>query len=143
MHRLFNHLRSVRRGASAVEFAIVAPLFMLVLAGIIEFGQAFRVQHAISAAARRGTRLAVIDDSTSSTVQSRIQSDCTRSLGVSATDVTVQILVNGVAGQVENAQTGDELSVKVSIPFSKVGVGFYANLFKDKTLSATCIMEHE
>ena len=44
------------RGASAVEFALVAPLLILLVLGIAEFGRAFQVQGTLSAAAREGVR---------------------------------------------------------------------------------------
>jgi Flp pilus assembly protein TadG len=50
--------RSLRgeRGASAVEFALIVPLLILLVLGIAEFGHAFQVQGTLSAAAREGVR---------------------------------------------------------------------------------------
>ncbi|MGV3486135.1 MAG: TadE/TadG family type IV pilus assembly protein [Planctomycetaceae bacterium] len=49
-HRSARDLRSPvkRRAAAAVEFALVAPFLLLLLAGIIEFGQSFFIQHSPS-----------------------------------------------------------------------------------------------
>jgi Flp pilus assembly protein TadG len=44
------------RGAAMVEFAIVLPVLMLILVGIIEFGRAYNAQVSIQAAAREGAR---------------------------------------------------------------------------------------
>ncbi len=44
------------RGAAAVEFALVAPVLLLLLFGIIEFSKAFHNQANLSAAAREGAR---------------------------------------------------------------------------------------
>jgi Flp pilus assembly protein TadG len=44
------------RGASAVEFAFIVPLLVLLVLGITEFGRAFQVQSTLSAAAREGVR---------------------------------------------------------------------------------------
>src|SRR3954453_1805448 len=44
------------RGASAVEFALIVPLLVLLVLGIAEFGHAFQVQGTLSAAAREGVR---------------------------------------------------------------------------------------
>lgn len=136
--------RADRRGAAAVEFAVVAPLFFLLLAGIIEFGQAFHIEHALSSAARRGARSAILEGATNGAIESKIRTDCVEALGVVDADVTVAIKVNGGTG-VTLGQTiqGDEISVAVSIPFSKAGVGFYANTFGNSVLSSTCIMESE
>jgi Flp pilus assembly protein TadG len=44
------------RGASAVEFAFIVPLLILLVLGIAEFGHTFQVQGTLSAAAREGVR---------------------------------------------------------------------------------------
>lgn len=44
------------RGASAVEFAFIVPLLIVLVLGIVEFGHAFQVQGTLSAAAREGVR---------------------------------------------------------------------------------------
>jgi Flp pilus assembly protein TadG len=48
------------RGATVVEFAMVLPMFLLLLFGIIEFGRYFFVQHTLQFATREGTRLALV-----------------------------------------------------------------------------------
>ena len=44
------------RGATAVEFAFIVPLLIVLVLGIVEFGHAFQVQGTLSAAAREGVR---------------------------------------------------------------------------------------
>lgn len=48
------------RGAVAVEMAIVLPLLLVILIGIIEFGRVLNVQVSLSQAAREGARYAAI-----------------------------------------------------------------------------------
>ncbi len=136
--------RARRAGAAAVEFAIVAPIFLLLLAGMIEFGQAFRVEHALSNAARRGARAAIVEGASGSQVIQKVKTHCTQTMGVDEEDVTVAIAVNGDAGgDLGGAQPQDEISITVSVPFSKVGVGFYSHFFSNAVLSATNTLEHE
>lgn len=52
--------RCSERGSTLVEFAIGATLFLTVMFGVIEFGRALWVHNALSDAARRGTRYAVV-----------------------------------------------------------------------------------
>jgi Flp pilus assembly protein TadG len=52
--------RAGESGASAVEFAIVLPLLLLILFGIIEFGLAFNRIQALEAASREAGRLASV-----------------------------------------------------------------------------------
>ena len=54
-----------QRGASAVEFALIVPLLIVLVLGIAEFGRAFQVQGTLSAAAREGARaMALQNDQT-------------------------------------------------------------------------------
>lgn len=50
------------RGQALAEFALVLPLLLLLIAGIIEFGRAWNIQQAVTDASREGARLAVISD---------------------------------------------------------------------------------
>jgi hypothetical protein len=50
-----------RKGAVAVEFAIVAPVLVAILLGMIEFGRAFEMQNLLEVAAREGARFASMD----------------------------------------------------------------------------------
>ena len=49
-----------QRGATLVEFAIGATVFLTVMFAVIEFGRALWVHNALSDAARRGARYAVV-----------------------------------------------------------------------------------
>lgn len=54
-------LRRVRwddRGVAAVEAAIITPIFLLLVVGILEFGLVFKDQLAVTSAARSGARIA-------------------------------------------------------------------------------------
>lgn len=51
------------RGVAAVEFAIILPLLMMLVFGIVEFGRAYQARLAVTHAAREGVRvLAVTED---------------------------------------------------------------------------------
>jgi Flp pilus assembly protein TadG len=56
---------SRERGAVAVEFALVLPIFLLLVLGIFEFGRAFNIQVSLSEAAREAARYAAIHQSDS------------------------------------------------------------------------------
>lgn len=47
-------------GAAAVEFALVVPVLLLLLLGIIEFGRVFNAQMQVTAAAREAVRVMAI-----------------------------------------------------------------------------------
>ncbi|AOT02065.1 TadE/TadG family type IV pilus assembly protein [Arthrobacter sp. U41] len=48
------------RGAVAVEFALLAPVLIMLLLGIVEFGRAYNTQISLSSAAREGVRVMAI-----------------------------------------------------------------------------------
>ena len=60
--------KSQRLGAAAVEFAIVAPLFFMLVFGCIEFGRALMVQQILTNASRVGAREAITLNATESEV---------------------------------------------------------------------------
>ncbi|BCW55413.1 hypothetical protein StoSoilB19_27870 [Arthrobacter sp. StoSoilB19] len=54
--------RSSERGAAAVEFAIVVPVLVMLLLGIMEFSRAYNAQASLSAAARESVRVMAISN---------------------------------------------------------------------------------
>ena len=50
------------RGATAVEFAFIVPLLIVLVLGIAEFGRAFQVSGTLSAAAREGVRVMALQN---------------------------------------------------------------------------------
>ena len=59
------------RGSVAVEFALLLPVLLLLVFGIIDFGRAINDQITLTQAAREGVRLAALGQS-AATVQSRV-----------------------------------------------------------------------
>jgi hypothetical protein len=54
--------RRGERGQALAEFALVLPLILFFIAGIVEFGRAWNIKQAITDAAREGARYAVVQD---------------------------------------------------------------------------------
>jgi len=48
------------RGQSLVEFALILPLFLVIVFGIVDFGMAFHSYITVTNAAREGARLGVV-----------------------------------------------------------------------------------
>jgi hypothetical protein len=51
-----------RAGQALVEFAIVVPILLLILLGIVDFARAWNVYEVLTDAAREGTREVVVDN---------------------------------------------------------------------------------
>ena len=54
----FRHRPTRRRGAAAVEFALVLPVLVILMVGLWEAGRIIQVQQILSNAAREGARVA-------------------------------------------------------------------------------------
>ena len=62
-----------RRGVAVVEMAVVLPLLLALLFGIIEFGWVFMIRQTVVNAAREGCRVAVLRTSTNDDVGDRVR----------------------------------------------------------------------
>lgn len=81
--------KRVERGASLVEFALVLPLLMLFLFGIVQFGIAYDMKQSINSAAREGARAAAIPDNDFAHIEAVTRS----SFDGIADDATVTVVV--------------------------------------------------
>lgn len=132
-----------RRGAAMVEMALVLPVFLLVLMGMIEFGRAIMVGQLVTNAAREGARMAILDGSTNSSVSASIKSFLTTAAGVGDGDITVTITVDGVAnGSLASAESKDLVEVNVGIPFQKVSY-LPPTFLQGTQLTGMSAMRHE
>jgi Flp pilus assembly protein TadG len=52
------------KGQALVEFALLLPLVMLILIGIVEFGRAWQAKQTLTDVAREGARLSVVGNKT-------------------------------------------------------------------------------
>jgi Flp pilus assembly protein TadG len=66
-----NRLKS-QRGAELIEFALIFPLLLLVLLGMIDFGFLFQRYEVLTNATREGARLATLPGYTADDVKSRV-----------------------------------------------------------------------
>lgn len=124
-----------RRGASAVEFAIVAPLFFMLVFGCIEFGRALMVQQILTNASRVGAREAITLNATESEV---ISVATTYANNTSVNGVNVSVTPNP-----STADPGDMVSVTVAVPFSNVSWIPAPWFMGGTSLTATSVMRKE
>jgi Flp pilus assembly protein TadG len=130
--------RRNRQGAAAVEFAIVAPLFFLLVFGMLEFGRAIMVQQVLTNAAREGARIAVLDspnpthDQVVNTVTSYMQNS-----GISGINVTMN------PNEPTTASYGQLVTVTVNVPFNSVSWLPAPWFLGGATLTASAVMRRE
>jgi Flp pilus assembly protein TadG len=79
--------RASERGAVAVEFAIVAPLLVMLLLGIMEFSRVYNAQASLSAAAREGVRVMAITGKTADATNAAKSAAASLKPGLQGTDM--------------------------------------------------------
>lgn len=57
---ILSRLRKRNEGQALVEFALIAPIFILLVLGVVEFGRAWNVKQTLTDAVREGCRTAVV-----------------------------------------------------------------------------------
>ncbi len=123
-----------RRGAAIVEFAVILPLLLTILFGIIEYGWVFMVRQTLQTAAREGCRLAVLQ--TASAPYSDVTDRIAQVMGPTGlTSYTVNMTHATSSSPVE--------TVEVQIPYSDVSLmgGFFGT--HSSNLAGSCSMRKE
>jgi Flp pilus assembly protein TadG len=129
--------RWARRGVAAVEFALVAPIFVAFAMGFVEFGRALAVQQMLTNASRAGARVAAKDSTVSvSDVQSAVGSYLS---GARISGATTTVSPASLAG----VQDGEPVTVVVSIPFQQVSWLPSPWLLGDARLQASSVMTRQ
>ncbi len=101
------HARDEESGASAVEFALVAPLFIILVFGVISFGIVFAQNLALGNGAREAARSAVVENRTCGQIKTTA-TDAANSIAMSGTNVTVSIKRGQSAATAVNACSGGD-----------------------------------
>lgn len=89
------------RGATAVEFALVLPVLLLMVLGMLEFSRAYNTQISLSGAAREGAREMAIHGDADEAIEAAIAAAPSVKPAVTSDDVTITETNDGVTCQVE------------------------------------------
>ena len=130
--------RPSRRGASTVEFAVVAPVVFLVLLALIQFAGLLMSQNVLTAAAREGGRVASLPGTVSSQTVVDAVEDHLRRGGLEPNLFTVNVN----PATLTSVNTGDELRVSVAAPIRDMG-WLWAIAAPNGNLSAEITCERE
>ncbi len=148
-----------RRGATTVELAMVAPLLIFLLFGIIEFGLMVKDLVGVNQAAREGARSAAVG-ATPSTLDTRIAgaaptingADLSITYDYRAFDESTGTWGSwttlGTDGGENNAEAGDQIRITINYPHQLVTGGLFAGLADDPetgtvTLNTAIVMQRE
>lgn len=134
--KLFARWRKANRaGTSAVEFAIVAPIFVALLASTIETGHVFLVQSELTATAHEAVRRLATDVMPEADTAAFVQNQLP---GIPANAMTVNVASTLLA----SGRT--DLTVQLSVPVANVALLNLTDLFPNNLVldaSATMVKE--
>jgi Flp pilus assembly protein TadG len=100
------------RGVAAVEFALVLPLLMMLVFGVVQFGLLFNRQQALHAAAREGARVAALPSSTQTEISGRATSALE---GIPMEGTPTVVIIPNITQPCRN-RLGETVTVEVSVP---------------------------
>lgn len=103
--------RRSERGAVAVEFALLAPILVMMILGIMEFGRAYNAQVTLTNAAREGVRTMAINNS---------QASAKTAAKAAATQLSPALSDANIAFSPANCTVGSQMTVIVSYSLSTV-----------------------
>ena len=115
MRRLRSTQRAARRGLSLIEAAIVFPLLLLILIGVIEYAWMMLKNQEIKNASRHGARVAVREIATNAQVTSAIGALMT-SAGMGGSGYTVTLTPTDVS----TVLPGNTITVKITVPYTNI-----------------------
>jgi Flp pilus assembly protein TadG len=99
MARLISPLVRSERGAELVEMAIVTPILLLLVFGIVDFGFLFQRYVVLTNAAVEGARVATMPGYTSADAEARVQAYATNGgITGTVTAVTAPVSLPGAGG---------------------------------------------
>lgn len=126
-----------KRGSAAIEFAVILPIFLTLLFGMVEFGRVLSVQHVVNSAAREGARVASLPGTDNATVTSAVETELTNA-GLPLDSITFN------PPDITQADPNDPITVSVVINYESVGwvQGYFPGL-NGSTLQGTVVMRKE
>ena len=86
-----NMMRRSERAQTLVEFALILPIFLLLMLGLFDMGRAVFYYTTISNASREAVRLAIVDQNTADVRQEAVD-HASGVMPITLADVTVQYL---------------------------------------------------
>jgi Flp pilus assembly protein TadG len=121
-----------RRGVAAVELALVMPVVLILLVGLLEAGRIVQVSAIVSNAAREGARKASTGANTFADVQTTVVNYLTNAGITNQTGLTVTVydVTQGNSGPAYNPSQAislDQLQITVTLPYSNVQLTQFPN----------------
>lgn len=103
-------------GASLVEFALLAPLLLLLLLGIVEFGWLFGQLNDVKHGAREGARFAAVDAGATGDIVNYV-CDSMDGLSAGMTQIEVTLTGGGAKGSIGTIAVDAQVASLSGVPF--------------------------
>jgi Flp pilus assembly protein TadG len=136
-----------KKGAAAVEFAIIAPLLFTILFGIIECGLLFFDKAIITNASREGARYGILFNPTRPNldeIRARVLAYTSTHLVTFGGSTSPVVAVNWENGTPEDSSSGDALTVEVSYNYDFLLLpNFVTSLSNVSQIKAVTVMRME
>jgi Flp pilus assembly protein TadG len=136
-----------RHGSATVEFAVVVPILLILILGMIEYAQVVNVSQEVSSASRRGARLAARNTTHNvSDVENFVANYIAGSLPEAS---GVQVLVSNGSGvqltgsDLNSVSSGSPLAVEVALGFDTVRWFHHFVALDNKILRTTTTVRRE
>jgi Flp pilus assembly protein TadG len=140
--RLFSRFGRPRRGASVLEFVLVAPILFMLGFGIVDYGQFFYVKNTVQGAANTAARVAISATATQSDVTTTI-SNILSAANLQNSGYTVTTSPTSIT----SAAAGTPVTVTINITWSHVGfhtlASGYGGISNSKVIKGTATMRKE
>ncbi len=132
-----NTLKNSEKGAATLEFALLLPLLLPILFGIVEFGRAMMICHVLTTTAREGARAASLPGADNSLVMSTILNELSQA-GLSYDSCEL------IPDDVATAERDTPVTVRIRINYGSIACipGFFPGL-SDLQLQGVAVMRKE
>jgi len=129
--------RKTDAGQALVEFALILPVMLLLMVGILEFARAWNLHQALTDATREGARRAAVADSKMDS-QDSVKAAVWRGLSQAGYDpkaagASYSVTINGAW-----KDTGENINVDVRFPYR-----FWVLPFREIMMRSTFTMRNE
>jgi Flp pilus assembly protein TadG len=138
-----------RDGVVAIEFAVVAPVLLLLVFGCIDFGRSIMVLDLLSQAARTGCRTGTLSGNGNNEINSAVSTALISAGITGAPNPAIDVLPQGSQswvspGDAGAAVKGDSIRVTVSIKYTQVTwLAFNWFMPPNASLSSRVVMNKE
>ena len=127
-----NKKNNRKLGTAAVETALLFPVFILLLFGMIDAGRLYWTQSVVRDAAFEGARVAILTEATTIQIENSI-----------AHQLTSGGLEQSSSISIGTREPEQPVGVTVSVPFDFLVIDNLIPALSDKNISATAVMTHE